>query len=280
MPPVKLFVDSRFRRDGTNSEFSFALPRPIEVNKPYKAMVDQVHIPHVWTTINTYNQALYVEEILNAAATQRKIYLTIKQYSGNTLAAELQSRLNEGTFLPQNAYTVTFDAEQGKLAVALNAQGAQARFFPMSFLLEAGSGFFQDSSTGEGVVANDSADHVIGLTHQTSVSSFDGPTGVSFEHVSMNPVHTLYLHCDGGMGTGDDAVGPLGNGTILRSLPVTSVYGSIMHDLSLNPHDFTLVNPGQLQTFKFRLADSLGRSVPLSMPFSFSILLSAVDELE
>jgi len=157
MPPVKLFVDSRFRRDGTNSEFSFALPRPIEVNKPYRAMVDQVHIPHVWTTINTYNQAVYVEEILNAAAIQRKIYLTIQQFSGNTLATELQSRLNEGTFLPQNAYSVTFDAEQGKLAVIMNAQGATARFFPMSFLLEAGSGFFQDSSTGEGVVANDSA---------------------------------------------------------------------------------------------------------------------------
>ena len=278
MPPVKLFIDSRFRRDGTNSEFSFALPRPVEVNKPYRAMVDQVHIPHVWTTINTYNQAIYVEEILNAASNQRKIYLTIKQYTGDTLAVELEAQLNAGSFLPASAYSVSFDAEQGKLSIQMSTQNATARLFPMSFLLETGAGFFVDSSTGEGVVANDSADHVIGLTHQTSVTSADGP--VPLEHVSMNPFHTLYLHCDYGMGTGEDAVGPLGNGTILRSLPVTTAYGSIMHDLSLNPHDYTLVNPGQLQTFKFRLADSLGRSVPLSMPFSFSVVLSAVDELE
>ena len=278
MPPVKLFIDSRFRRDGTNSEFSFALPRPVEINKPYRAMVDQVHIPHVWTTINSYNRALYLEEILNAASNQRKIYLTIKQYTGDTLAVELEAQLNAGSFLPASAYSVSFDAEQGKLSIQMSTQNATARLFPMSFLLEAGAGFFADSSTGEGVVANDSADHVIGLTQQTSVTSADG--AVPLEHVSMNPFHTLYLHCDYGMGTGEDAVGPLGNGTILRSLPVTTAYGSIMHDLSLNPHDYTLVNPGQLQTFKFRLADSLGRSVPLSMPFSFSVVLSAVDELE
>ena len=91
MPPVKLFVDSRFRRNGTNSEFSFALPRPIEVNKPYRAMVDQVHIPHVWTTINTYNQAVYMEEIFNTVVNQRKLFLPARQYSGNTLATELQN---------------------------------------------------------------------------------------------------------------------------------------------------------------------------------------------
>jgi hypothetical protein len=278
MPPVKLFVDSRFRRDGTNSDFSFALPRPIEINKPYRAMVDQVHIPHVWTTINSYNQALYLEEIFNTVVNQRKLYLTIKQYTGDTLAAELQTQLNAGSFLPASAYTVSFDAEQGKLSLILTTQNVTARLFPMSFLLEAGAGYFVDASTGEGVVANDSADHVVGLTRQTTLTSADGQ--VPLEHVSMNPFHTLYLHCDYGMGTGEDAVGPLGNGTILRSLPVATAYGSIMPDLSLNPHDYTLVNPGQLQTFKFRLADSLGRSTPLSMPFSFSILLSAVDDLE
>ena len=75
-------------------------------------------------------------------------------------------------------------------------------------------------------------------------------------------------------------MGPRGNSTILRSIPVTSVYGQMLHDLSLNPHDYTLVHKGQLNTFRFRLADKFGRDVPLDQPFSFSILLDPVDELE
>jgi hypothetical protein len=33
MPPVKLFISSEFKRDGSFSNFSFQLPRPVDIGK-------------------------------------------------------------------------------------------------------------------------------------------------------------------------------------------------------------------------------------------------------
>jgi hypothetical protein len=287
MPPVKLFVDSEFRRDGSPANFSFALPRPVEINKQYRAMVDQIHVPHTWTTVvGSYNDALYLDEVFDDVGSggtrttrQRKVILTAKQYSGDELATEVQSKLNTGSFLPPNSYTVTFDDSQGKLAIQVGGASASsvARLLPMAYLL-ANPAYFT-GYYGEGVTANDSADQVIGLT-QLAAFAWTDPVPLALEHVSVNPFHTIYLHCDQGLGSGEDSIGPRGNSSILRSIPVLGPYGSMIHDNSLNAHDYTLLYPGQIQTFRFRLSDKYGRDVPLSMPFSFSILLTAVDDLE
>jgi hypothetical protein len=287
MPPVKLFIDSEFRRDGSPANFSFALPRPVEINKHYRAMVDQIHLPHTWATVvSNYNDALYLDEVYDDVGSggtrtmrQRKVILTAKQYSGDELATEVQTKLNTGSFLPPNSYTITFDDMQGKLAIQVGGASASsvARLLPMDYLL-ANPAYFT-GFYGEGVLPHDSADQVIGLTRLVALAWTDSYPQ-ALEHVSVNPFHTIYLHCDQGLGTGEDSVGPRGNSSILRSIPVTSSYGSMIHDNSLNAHDYTLLYPGQIQTFRFRLSDKYGRDVPLSMPFSFSILLSAVDELE
>ena len=285
MPPTKIFIDSAFRKDGTNSNFSFGLPRPVEINKQYKCYIDQVHVAHTWTTVIAgINSCVYLEEVYDNSSgdrvtRQRKITLEAKQYTISTLAAQLQSKFNAGTFLSGSPYSWTFDAEQGKLSVQVAGASANsvARLLPMDFLQKNPAYF--TSFYGETVGFHDSADLIIGLTQQIALAHTDtSPT--QLEHVSMNPYHILYLNCDQGLGTGEDSIGVMGNSTVLRSIPVTSGYGSMLHDDSLNGKDFTLVYPGQMQTFKFRLADVYGRDVPLSMSFSFSILLEAVDELE
>ena len=279
MPP------SAFRKDGTNSNFSFGLPWPIEINKQYKCYIAEAHVPHVWTTIiSNYNSCVYLEEVYDNSSgdrvtRQRKITLEAKQYTIATLAAQLQSKFNAGTFLPGSPYTWTFDADQGKLSVQVAGASANsvARLLPMEFLRTNPAYFI--SFYGEAVGYVDSADLIIGLTQQIALAHTDtSPT--QLEHVSMNPFHILYLHCDSGLGTGEDSIGVMGNSTALRSIPVTSGYGSMLHDDSLNGKDFTVVYPGQMQTFRFRLADVYWRPIPLSMPFSFSIILEAVDELE
>ena len=120
MPPVKIFVDSHFRRDGSFSNFSFQLPRPFDVQKQFKAMVDQVHIPHTFPTITGNNRALYLDEEYADPANppariqrQRKVLLAEGQYSGDQLATELQTKLQTGTNIPGGTYTVSFDADQG-----------------------------------------------------------------------------------------------------------------------------------------------------------------------
>ena len=279
MPPVKLFVSSEFKRDGSFSNFSFQLPRPVDIGKQYRAMVDQIHIPHVFATITANNRALYFEEDdLLSEVRQRKVLLTEGQYSGDQLATELQSKLQSGTVLTGTTYAVTFNSDQGKLSFRVTGGGV-VRLLPMEFLMNNPAYF--TGFLGEAVVDHDDCGSVIGLHGNARVPFMYTDTApITLGHISILSHHVLYLHCDQGMGTGEDSVGPRGNGTILRSIPVTSAYGQMLHDLSLNPHDYTLVHKGQLNTFRFRLADKFGRDVVLDSPFSFSILLDPVDELE
>ena len=280
MPPVKLFVSSEFKRDGSFSNFSFQLPRPVDIGKQYRAMVDQIHIPHVFATITANNRALYFEEDdLLSEVRQRKVLLTEGQYSGDQLATELQSKLQSGTFLTSATYAVTFNSDQGKLSFRVTGGFAVVRLLPMEYLMNNPAYF--TGFLGEAVVDHDDCGSVIGLHGNARVPFVYTDTApITLGHISILSHHVLYLHCDQGMGTGEDSVGPRGNGTILRSIPVTSAYGQMLHDLSLNPHDYTLVHKGQLNTFRFRLADKFGRDVVLDSPFSFSILLDPVDELE
>ena len=285
MPPVKLFVSSEFKQDGSFSNFSFQLPRPVDVGKQYRAMVDQIHIPHTFATITGNNRALYFDEEFdndqdgNSELRQRKVLLTEGNYSGDQLAAELQSKMQTGTNFTGATFTVSFSADQGKLSFRVTGGFAVVRLLPMEYLINNPAYF--TGYLGEGVADHDDCGSVIGL-HGNARAPFvytaTGPTTLG--HISVLSHHVLYLHCDQGLGTGEDSVGPRGNGTILRSIPVTSVYGQMLHDLSLNPHDYTLVHKGQLNTFRFRLADKFGRDIPLDQPFSFSILLDPVDELE
>ena len=286
MPPVKIFVDSAFRVSGSFSNFTFQLPRPLDVQKQYRAMVDQVHIAHTFPTITANNRALYLEEEYEdpqnppaRITRQRKVLLPERQFSGDQLATQLQSALQTGTNIPGGAYTVTFDSDQGKLSFAIAGGSAVVRLLPMEFLLRDPSYF--TGYLGESVVEHDDAGSVINLFGNVRKAfAHTDSAPLVLGHMSALPFHILFLHCDQGLGGFEDAIGPRGNGTILRSIPVTTAWGQMLHDLSLNPHDFTQINKGQMQTFKFRLTDKHGRDIPLDQPFSFSILLTPVDELE
>ena len=196
MPPVKIFIDSHFRRDGSFSNFSFQLPRPFDVQKQFKAMVDQIHIPHTFPTI-TAKRALYLDEdyedVANPPARiqrQRKVLLTEGQYSGDQLATELQSKLQAGTNIPGGTYTVTFDADQGKLGFAITGGSAVVRLLPMEFLLRDPSYF--TGFLGETVVQHDDAGSVIGLFGDARRAfAHTDTSAMVLGHISALPFHVL-----------------------------------------------------------------------------------------
>jgi hypothetical protein len=81
----------------------------VKINKQYKAVVNQIHIPHVWTAlVDNYNKASYVDEVNDNAGActkrQLKVFLTAQQFTGDQLATELQTKLNTSSFLPSNNY--------------------------------------------------------------------------------------------------------------------------------------------------------------------------------
>lgn len=270
MPPVKIFIDSALRVDGSDTNFTYSLPRPIPVETPQKAMVDQIHIPHTFATINANNRALYVGEVNGALDVETKVLLDLGNYDGTTLATEVMNKLNAQNNL---TWTVVYDTPQQKLKFSVAA--GYGYIYPMGWLLK------HPASHNFAVVDHDDAGHIIGV-HGSGNSDVltCQQTPIMGKHISVIPYHTLFLHCDQGLGALDSAIGLQGNGSVLRSIPVTTSYGQMLHDLSLNPFDHTVLYRGQIGQFKFRLADRYGRDVILDQPICFSILLTPVDEFE
>ena len=58
----KVYVDSRFRTNGSdsNSGFKFELIEALDLAGNAVCYVDDISIPHTWRTIGSYNNMLYI----------------------------------------------------------------------------------------------------------------------------------------------------------------------------------------------------------------------------
>ena len=113
----RIYIDSRMRTSGSDSDFTYDLPRSIEVPDNTIAYVDSILVPNVWTTLHENNNRLYVSETVGTNTTEHTYLLPEANYTGQSLANMLQSTLNTGKTLPTN-YTVLYDEQIGKLTIS------------------------------------------------------------------------------------------------------------------------------------------------------------------
>ena len=118
----KLYIDSRAKKAGTNSDFIWQADRPIMVEK-CRCFIDSVHIPNVFGTITSTNQNIYITEQqanFTVLANQNKIYISETSggieiervlslpagvYTEASLATEMQFHLG-------NSYVVSYSTNQ------------------------------------------------------------------------------------------------------------------------------------------------------------------------
>jgi len=206
---------------------------------------------------------------------KRKIALTIGHYDIQSLAVELATALNVNSYFPPgNLYNVTHSDSTGRLTITLTNGGnnPNVNIWSMEYLKAHKDLWIDHTSSQVGTVVDDDCYHALGfttggITDVTYVAPVEGNA-----HVSILPFHTMYLTCDFGLGSNEDSIGPRG-GNILRSIPVNTGFGNMIHDQLQNPFDFISLEPGQLRSFSFALRDVFQREVPLHHGFSFSILL-------
>ena len=120
----RIYIDSRLRSSGTDSDFTYDLPRSIEVPDNTIAFVDSILVPNVWTTLHDQNNRLYVSETAGSTTTEHTYLLPEANYAGQALANMLQSTLNTNKTLSTN-YTVLFEDNIGKLTIST----PHARFY-------------------------------------------------------------------------------------------------------------------------------------------------------
>ena len=114
----RIYIDSRQRTSGTDSDFTYDLSRSIEVPDNTIAFVDSVLLPNVFTTLHENNDRLYVSEQFQGTMTEHTYLLQEGNYTGQSLASLLATTLNgPNKTLPTNC-SVTFDEIIGKLTIS------------------------------------------------------------------------------------------------------------------------------------------------------------------
>ncbi len=116
--PRKLYIDSRFRAAGSvsHSDFTFQLPRSIELPAGTRAVVDSVQIPNVFQTVEPGRSRLYLSISAGAEPVERIVELVEGHYNAFTLAAHLQDQLNA---LEDGEFTVVYNEATGRLSITM-----------------------------------------------------------------------------------------------------------------------------------------------------------------
>ena len=111
MPPNKLYVDSRFRKDtgGGNSDTQFSIELPHPINVKGRALIDTCLIPNSFYTIRAgENQKVFVREVVGATTTFRIISIAEGQYTAYSLKDALLTTLQAGKTM-SGQYAVAYD---------------------------------------------------------------------------------------------------------------------------------------------------------------------------
>jgi hypothetical protein len=246
--PRKLYIDSRYRSNGSHSDFTFQLAQSIEVPAGTVAIIDTVSVPNVFQTIDSTRNKLYVDFYERP---DQVLTLPNGMYNGVTLAAELQAQLNA---MGQGTFTVVFDSPTGQLKI-----------------LATGAGYVVFSERS--VLRPYDCLEVIGALDVGPILLPDNAEVTLPHHVDVSGTRVLFL-CSSNLGH-FSSLGPRGESDILRAVFVDASNGSMIVDRLANPFEFIECAGQQLQSLRFTLRDGNGLVVDLrgrSMAFSIIFL--------
>ena len=193
----------------------------------------------------------------------RRIELSKGTFTFESLALELQTRLNTGSALA--TYSVGTNPTSGRLSMS-NTNTLKFYIYPSQYL-EQNPFSFQ----GFNAPFYDS-DSVTGFTGTTVI---EGNSVIAASHVNTMAYHTLFINSS--LGTHNDTIGPVGQSTIARKVVVDGGQGSFIHDFHSTAFDYLALDKQSITSIRFRVTDWRGSPVDMS-PWSLSIVLVPEDQ--
>ena len=101
------------------------------------------------------------------------------------------------------------------------------------------------------------------------------PFGYTSKSINLQTIRNIYIHSSLG---NYNTIGPSGESSIIKKIPVNANKGEYIFDQVLTSNDFGDCSKQTLRTIKFDLEDSHGNHIPfLGSNLSFSIIFSRMD---
>ena len=230
-----IYVDSRKRVSGSDSNFAFELPETLHMQSSAKMAVYKVRIADAFLSTDRGRNLYWIDQALGTLNTAE---LPVGAYTGTRLAAWISSNYASATYVEaQNSIEVASDGNRRILSDA-----ELLNLFP----------------NGPGYPPGAYATRPQSINHLLGGSYLDGALQI-FPWVSMNSYNEVYLRSRE-LGNAAHILGPLGNDIICKVI-IDKGVGHVMKDQSDDGHLVELRGPITLRTLNFRLTDVDGNEV-------------------
>jgi len=271
----KLYIDSRKRVRGSDSDFAIQLPYPIQVSG--KAYVDVVLLSNNYYTIRAGEcDRIYLDE--NDVATKRVAILAPGQYTVLELKDALVATLNlNKAIVGQYQVTYLTATNRFQLAIVNPAATDVVRIWQEEHL----KANTADWSSVIALAANDlrSANRACGFLDGTFLSS-TGTAVAATDAPDVQPYKQLFLRSNLASGS-SQSLGVNGESDIIRRIVCGNTpQNAMIHDVHSTPNDsVAIAGTPEFSQMWFQLIDVEGRIVDThGHPISFSIIFQDIEE--
>ena len=112
--PLKIIVGSRNAAEGHSGKFLYQLPEVTHIGKDTVAYINQASVSNSFLSVGTYvgsksHSFYWFERILDNNTVFNRATLPEQSYDAESLAAALQTAMNNASWFGGNLYTVTFN---------------------------------------------------------------------------------------------------------------------------------------------------------------------------
>ena len=282
LPLKKIDVDTRYRTPDSVSTSSFKIELPYTVEMPNNSVfyITDISIEHSWLTVETgINDSLYLRAISSAAPPAQQLYdvivvLPSQNYTGSTLAAAIQTSLNNQLEAGLPVWTAAYNANPNTITIS-NIHNLNFRLLTdpelSTKLSNTWTGPAYDPTNPRS--ANDLLRNYFGQSPIYGTTY--GPYTSGF--LDLQPIRNVFISSPN-LGS-FTTLGSKGEANIICKVPVNADFGYLAQCNIIAAHDFLNCSRQALRTIEFNLKDVKGNFIPLHGGHcSFSIVFSAVFE--
>ena len=259
LPVKKIYIDTRFKTPDSvsNSNFKIQLNRSIHLPKNTVFYIENFVCAHAWYSVETgINDTLYM--VINGQ--NRYITLTSKNYTGDTFATEIQTKLNQAL---ANTFTVTFDSSRNNITIAVSNSTTFKVLTNADLKTLFGT---QDAKSTNDILQN----------HDYPSPTYDQLNPFVSGFLNLLCIRNLYLSSPNL--SSFSTYGAMGEVNIIKKIPVSSDFGYLIVETFTSTHDWLDCGGLTLNCLEFQLRDVKGNLVPLhDSNVSFSIVFSKMN---
>jgi hypothetical protein len=261
----KVYIDTRFKTEDSNShsDFFVELPRSLNVPENVICYITDVVIPVSWSTIDSRNNKLYIYVDWNDYKIYKTIELPKQNYGGITFASALQLAINTAMNAGLN-FDVVYNQNANQITIS-QRDHLEAKCYLVS------SADLQVGKNWTNPIPKDLLCSMNGVLRIGKYSYLLQPAFPYKAYIDLHTTRNLYITSS--TLASYNTVSNFGNDVIIKKVAVKANYSEMLFDTADAGYDFLDVSKRSLSRIDFKLQDSFGNIVDLrNNHWSFSLV--------